>query len=174
MHTGTSWAHKINAYTIITTNCANNCKVLVPPIPTIKQKQSMGLLAVKLKQSYFSSLCLLLIYYLAFVSALWQTPDFTKVWGREMEGGWWQGFMDALNADMLFHCLASPNKTFEKLQSPKLYALEYVFWLYPSLSFLKDKKEKKEETNKTSPVNRDSLLQKVFAPNPFHFRSVKY
>lgn len=38
-------------------------------------------------------------------------------------------------------------------------------------SFLKDEKK---ETNKTSPVNRDSLLQKVFAPNPFHFRSVKY
>lgn len=82
MHIETSWAHKINAYTIITTNCANNCKVLVPPIPTIKQKQSMWLLAVKLKQSFFSGLCLLLIHYLAFVSAPWLKLDFCKSEGK--------------------------------------------------------------------------------------------
>lgn len=61
-----------------------------------------------------------------------------------MEGSWWQGFMDTLNADMLFQRLASPSKTFEKLQSPKLYALEHIFWLYPSLFFLKDEKKKKQ------------------------------
>lgn len=48
MHIGTSWAHKINAYTIITTNCANNCKVLVPRIPPPKKKKKKKAIFVAL------------------------------------------------------------------------------------------------------------------------------
>ena len=77
--------------------------------------------------------------------------------------------MDTLNADMLFHRLASPNKTFEKPQSPKLQNTSFD---YIQVFFFLKKGVGKEE-NKTSPVNRNSLLQTVFAPNPFPFQVSK-
>jgi len=33
--------------------------------------------------------------------------------------GWWRGFMDALNADMLFHRLACPQQNIWKASKPK-------------------------------------------------------
>lgn len=146
MHIGTSWANKINVYTIITTNCANNCKVLVPPIPTIKQKQSMWLLAVKLKQSYFSSLRLLLIHYLAFVSALGWKLDFCKSEGK----GDGRRLMTEIHECSECRHAVPPSRlsqqNIRKASKPKgLRFQNYVFWLYPSLLFLKDKKKRNKQ-----------------------------
>lgn len=70
----------------------------------------------------------------------------------------------------------SPTKHLKSFKAQSFTLRNTPFDYIQVSSFLKDegRGERERETNKTSPVNRDSLSQEVCAPNPFHFRSVKY
>lgn len=145
--------HTSNACTVITTNCENNIKVLMPPTPRLKQKQSW-LWNREVEYEGFSYFLLSPSLSLS-LSVLYRKPG----WAENESASWWkiiqltkgtieegmeerrregwQGFMDVPEADMLLKWLISTTK---QCEGPGSFALrDGIFEFISSWPFLKEK-----------------------------------